>query len=72
MGVVNTIKTLSQSAGPIVTGGMAQAGNFGAVFVLGGVLKAGYDLALVGLWLSRRAPAKLDDILLPTINDNFP
>ena len=71
MGVVNTVKTLSQSAGPTVTGSMAQAGNFGAVFVVGGVLKAGYDLALVGLWLSRRAPAKHDDIALPNVNDNL-
>ena len=52
MGIVNTVKTLSQSGGPLVTGGMAQAGWFGTVFTVAGALKGSYDLLLIGLWLN--------------------
>ena len=70
MGVVNTIKTMAQSGGPTVTGGMAQAGYFGAVFVLGGALKASYDLALMGLWLSGRARKEPTDFALQAMDES--
>jgi MFS family permease len=59
MGVVNTGKTMAQSGGPTVTGGMAQAGWFGTVFMVAGGLKAGYDLGLMGLWWNRRKQERL-------------
>lgn len=67
MGVVNTVKTMAQSGGPLVTGAMAQSGHFGAVFVLGGSLKASYDLGLMGLWLSGRVPKESTGVQLQTV-----
>ncbi|KAJ9606579.1 hypothetical protein H2200_008587 [Cladophialophora chaetospira] len=64
MGVVNTVKTMAQSGGPTVTGLLAQGGHFGSVFVLGGTLKAIYDLSLIGLWLSGRARKEPTDFAL--------
>lgn len=77
MGVVNTVKTIAQGGGPIIAGSLAQKGHFGAVFVLGGMLKASYDLALLGLWLVRRRQEErrqeelqevADDILLENVD----
>jgi len=39
MGVVNVAKSLSQSAGPIVTGALAEGGRFWVAFVIAGSLK---------------------------------
>ncbi|KAK6357135.1 hypothetical protein TWF718_001461 [Orbilia javanica] len=47
MGIVTVTKTLSQSAGPFVTGIMGGTGLFWASFVISGGLKAGYDLSLL-------------------------
>ncbi|KAH7117954.1 major facilitator superfamily domain-containing protein [Dendryphion nanum] len=47
MGVVNTLKTLSQSSGPWVTGVLAQHDRFWVAFIMAGSLKAGYDLGLL-------------------------
>ncbi len=49
MGVVNVVKTLSQSGGPVVTGWLAGRGRFWVAFVVAGGLKASYDLGM--LWL---------------------
>lgn len=70
MGVVNTVKTMAQSGGPTVTGAMAQGGHFGAVFILGGALKASYDLALMGLWLSRRSPKEPHEFVLQAMDES--
>jgi MFS family permease len=70
MGVVNTVKTMAQSGGPTVTGWMAQGGHFGVVFVLGGALKAIYDLALMGLWLSGRARKEPNDFALQAADES--
>ena len=40
MGIVNVAKTLSQSAGPLVTGLLAAGGKFWIAFVVAGALKA--------------------------------
>lgn len=50
MGIVNTLKTLSQSAGPSITGLLAGGGNFWVAFVVAGALKACYDVLLLTLF----------------------
>ncbi|EWC48247.1 hypothetical protein DRE_02351 [Drechslerella stenobrocha 248] len=47
MGIVTVTKTLSQSAGPLVTGLVGGGGLFWISFVISGGLKAGYDLSLL-------------------------
>ncbi|KAF3053739.1 para-aminobenzoate synthase, (PABA) [Didymella keratinophila] len=50
MGIVNTLKILSQSAGPWITGVLAGGGRFWVAFVVAGGLKVGYDILLLGLF----------------------
>ncbi|KAK5130646.1 hypothetical protein LTR08_001856 [Meristemomyces frigidus] len=54
MGIVNTVKTLSQSGGPLVTGGLATGGHFWVAFVLAGALKAAYDMGMLGMFVNVR------------------
>nr|OQO25337.1 hypothetical protein B0A51_06699 [Rachicladosporium sp. CCFEE 5018] len=54
MGIVNTIKTMSQSSGPLLTGSLAQSGNFWIAFVVAGTLKAGYDVGMLTMFVSMR------------------
>ncbi|OZJ04745.1 hypothetical protein BZG36_01790 [Bifiguratus adelaidae] len=54
MGVVNVVKTLSMSAGPVVTGVLAANHLFGLSFVLAGMMKAGYDLGMLKMFLGYR------------------
>lgn len=51
MGVVNVVKTLSQSAGPVVTGWLAGMGRFWIAFVVAGAMKASYDLGMLRMFL---------------------
>ncbi|MCJ1307641.1 hypothetical protein MMC25_001288 [Agyrium rufum] len=51
MGVVNVVKTLAQSLGPVVTGYAASVDHFWVVFVLAGVMKSGYDLTMLKMFL---------------------
>lgn len=53
MGTVNILKTLSQSAGPWVTGLLAGRGHFWVAFVAAGSLKGTYDLLLLALFAGR-------------------
>ncbi|KAF2660183.1 para-aminobenzoate synthase [Lophiostoma macrostomum CBS 122681] len=53
MGIVNILKTLSQSSGPTVTGILAGRGRFWVAFVVAGSLKATYDLALLAFFAGR-------------------
>ena len=55
MGVVNVVKTLSQSAGPIATGWLAGAGKFWIAFLIAGGLKASYDLAMLKMFLGYKS-----------------
>ena len=52
MGIVNTVKTLSQSSGPLITGTLASSKHFWIAFVLAGALKASYDLAMLYMFAS--------------------
>lgn len=54
MGIVNVVKTLSQSGGPFVTGLLAEHGRFWIAFVVAGSLKASYDLGLLAMFLGTR------------------
>lgn len=47
MGIVNTVKTLSQSSGPTITGVLAGQSRFWIAFMVAGMLKAGYDLGML-------------------------
>ena len=51
MGVVNVVKTLSQSAGPVITGGLAGSGKFWVAFLVAGSMKASYDLGILAMFL---------------------
>jgi hypothetical protein len=51
MGIVNTVKTMSQSSGPFLTGSLAESGRFWIAFVFAGALKAAYDVGLLTLFL---------------------
>ncbi|KAF7186549.1 putative membrane protein [Pseudocercospora fuligena] len=54
MGVVNTVKTMSQSSGPLITGILAQDSRFWIAFVVAGGLKASYDLAMLSMFASTK------------------
>lgn len=49
MGYVNTVKTMSQSGGPLITSTLAAYGAFWLGFVIAGTLKGSYDLGLLAL-----------------------
>ncbi|CAN8104617.1 unnamed protein product [Discula destructiva] len=51
MGIVNVVKTLSQSGGPTITGILAGDQRFWIAFVVAGALKASYDLGLLTFFL---------------------
>ena len=51
MGIVNTVKTMSQSSGPFLTGSLADSGRFWIAFVFAGALKGAYDIGLLTLFL---------------------
>lgn len=53
MGIVNILKTLSQSSGPYATGLLAGHGHFWVAFVAAGSLKATYDLLLLAFFAGR-------------------
>ena len=50
MGIVNTVKTMSQSSGPLITGVLAGSGRFWIALVLAGSLKACYDLGMLRMF----------------------
>lgn len=54
MGIINVIKTMSQSVGPVITGRLAGSGKFWLAFVVAGVLKLVYDVLLLGMFLGYR------------------
>ena len=51
MGVVNVVKTLSQSGGPVITGWLADIGKFWIAFLIAGAMKASYDLSMLKMFL---------------------
>ncbi|KAF1937247.1 MFS general substrate transporter [Clathrospora elynae] len=60
MGVVNILKTLSQSSGPSVTGVLAGHDHFWVAFVAAGSLKTAYDLLLLAFFGANVQPKKDD------------
>ena len=55
MGAVNVVKTLSQSGGPVATGWLAGIGKFWVAFLIAGGMKAGYDLAMLKMFLGYKS-----------------
>lgn len=51
MGIVNTVNTMSQSSGPLITGVLAGHGRFWIAFVVAGALKGLYDLGLLAMFV---------------------
>ncbi|KAK7738497.1 hypothetical protein SLS53_006016 [Cytospora paraplurivora] len=51
MGIVNVVKTLSQSGGPTFTGILAGEDRFWVAFVVAGALKSSYDLGMLAMFL---------------------
>lgn len=54
MGAVNVVKTLSQSAGPAITGALAQRSRIWISFVLAGSLKLMYDFLMLAMFVGYR------------------
>ena len=52
MGIVNTVKTMSQSSGPLMTGALASEGRFWIAFVVAGGLKVSYDLGMLKMFVN--------------------
>lgn len=50
MGMVNVVKTLAQSIGPVTTGRLAGSGRFWVALVIAGSLKLLYDVLLLGMF----------------------
>ncbi|KAL8905108.1 MAG: hypothetical protein Q9171_006804 [Xanthocarpia ochracea] len=60
MGVVNVVKTLSQSGGPVLTGWLVGMKKFWMAFLIAGALKAGYDLAMLKMFLGYRSREEVE------------
>ena len=61
MGIVNVVKTLSQSVGPVVTGALAGSGKFWIAFVIAGGVKLSYDVLTLGMFLHYRTREERDE-----------
>jgi para-aminobenzoate synthetase len=70
MGVVNILKTLSQSSGPSVTGVLAGNNHFWVAFVAAGSLKATYDLLLLAFFGGRVQPRKEEPGVVEAVEDD--
>lgn len=55
MGVVNVVKTLSQSGGPVATGYLAGLNHFWIAFLVAGGMKATYDVGLLKMFLGYKS-----------------
>lgn len=60
MGFVNVVRALSQSGGPVLTGWLAGMKKFWVAFLVAGALKAGYDLAMLKLFLGYRSREEME------------
>lgn len=61
MGVVNVVKNLSQSGGPVTTGWLAGLNRFWISFLIAGSLKVVYDLTMLRMFLGHRMRDKGED-----------
>lgn len=64
MGLVNVIKTLSQSLGPVITGILSGGGRFWIAFVVAGALKLAYDVLMLAMFLGYRTQEERAEQLL--------
>lgn len=55
MGIINMVKTASQSFGPLVTGALAGQRLFWVAFVMAGSLKATYDIGFLLVFAERKS-----------------
>lgn len=55
MGIVNVVKTASQSMGPFITGVLVKHQLFWVAFLMAGSLKAAYDLGLLVTFVGQQA-----------------
>ncbi|TPX59621.1 hypothetical protein PhCBS80983_g02373 [Powellomyces hirtus] len=54
MGIVNTLKTTSQSAGPVITGFLAANDRFWVAFVAAAACKVLYDLGMLAMFVGHK------------------
>ena len=54
MGIINIVKTSSQSLGPVLTGALSGAGVFWVAFVVAGMLKGLSDLGMLAMFWKHR------------------
>ena len=54
MGIVNVVKTLSQSGCPVITGILAGRDRFWIAFVVAGSMKAAYDIGLLTFFVNTK------------------
>jgi MFS family permease len=54
MGVINVVKTGSQSLGPFITGILAEHGLFWVSFVVAGSCKVIYDLGMLAVFVNHK------------------
>ena len=69
MGIINVVKTSSQSLGPVITGALAGAHLFWVAFVVAGSMKASYDLGMLAMFKNHRTHAD-DHSGAPTEGEN--
>ena len=58
MGAINVVKTCTQSAGPLLTGILAEHERFGWSFTIAGILKAMYDIGMLICFAGKEASPK--------------
>jgi sugar phosphate permease len=61
MGLINVVKTSSQSLGPLITGVLANKKKFWVAFLAAGTLKACYDLGMLAVFAGHKTPEELDE-----------
>lgn len=54
MGIINVVKTSSQSLGPVITGTLSGAHLFWVAFVVAGSMKACYDLGILAMFKNHK------------------
>lgn len=70
MGIVNVVKTLSQSLGPVVTGWLSGKGKFWIAFVVAGSGKLVYDVLMLGMFLGYRTQGERAEEQAATTNES--
>lgn len=61
MGLINVVKTSSQSLGPFITGLLANKDLFWVAFLAAGSLKACYDLGMLAVFAGHKTPEDLEE-----------